>query len=144
MATRKAQARWEGDLPSGNGTMRIGDGAFEGAYTAHSRFEAEEGGTNPEELIAAASAGCFSMAFANELAKAGHSPEVVETEAAVYLRKDDAGPTIHRIKLTTRARVPGIEQEEFLRIAEETKRACPVSRALAAVETIEVDATLAD
>lgn len=141
MPASTAEARWEGDLPNGNGKMRLGQGAFEGAFSAKSRFE-EGGATNPEELIAGAHAGCFSMAFANELSKAGHDPQTVETTAEVNMRMGDEGPKIDRIKLTTRARVPGIEQEEFLRIAEAAKRGCPVSQALASVETIEVDAAL--
>jgi lipoyl-dependent peroxiredoxin len=141
MATRTADATWEGTLQEGSGTMRMGGGAYEGAYTAESRFEEGEG-TNPEELVAAAHAGCFSMALAGDLGKAGYDPQSVETSAAVGLRMGDEGPTIHRIKLTTRARVPGIEDDEFQRIAEGAKVGCPVSRALAAVETIEVEATL--
>jgi lipoyl-dependent peroxiredoxin len=141
MATRTAEATWNGDLPNGNGTMRFGGGAYQGAYSAKSRFE-EGDGTNPEELIAAAEAGCFSMAFANELAKAGYEPKTVETTAAVRLRMLDDKPTIDRIELTTRAQVPGIEEGEFQRIAEEVKTGCIVSRALAAVETFEIDATL--
>jgi osmotically inducible protein OsmC len=141
MASRTADARWEGDLPNGKGTMRFGNGAFEGEYSAKSRFEEGEG-TNPEELIAAAHAGCFSMAFSNELAKAGHTPVSVDTNAAVNLRMGDDGPRITRIKLTTTARVPGISEEEFQSIAQAAKEGCPVSQALAAVDEIVVDAML--
>ena len=140
MASRTADARWEGNLQDGKGTMRFAD--WEGGYTAKSRFEDEQGGTNPEELIAAAHAGCFSMAFANVLATNGHEPRSVETNAAVGLRMGDDGPRIARIKLTTRASVPGIDPDEFQRLAEEAKRGCPVSQALAAVDEIVVDASL--
>ena len=143
MATRTADARWDGDLESGSGTMRLGGGAYEGAYTAKSRFEEGEG-TNPEELIAAAHAGCYSMALAADLAQAGHDPRTVETTAAVHLRMGDEGPRIHRIALTTRARVPGISDDEFQQIAEGTRTGCPVSNALAAVPEITLDATLED
>jgi osmotically inducible protein OsmC len=113
-------------------------------YSAKTRFESEDGraGTNPEELIAAAHAGCFSMAFSNELAKAGHTPVSVDTNAAVNLRMGDDGPRITRIKLTTTARVPGISEEEFQSIAQAAKDGCPVSQALAAVDEIVVDAML--
>lgn len=140
MALRTANARWDGNLKDGNGTMRFGGGAFEGAYSFMSRFEEGEG-TNPEELIAAAHAGCFSMAFANELDQAGHTPESVSTEAKVNLVKGDDGFGINRIQLVTEASVPGISEDEFLEIAEAAKNGCPVSKALAGPE-ITVDATL--
>src|SRR5918996_2936206 len=129
MAARKASARWRGPLQEGDGTMRLGGGAYEGPYSFSSRFEEGEG-TNPEELIAAAHAGCFSMAFAGELGRAGHDPESVETEATVHLDKADAGFAITRIELDSRASVPGIDEEEFRRRAEAAKEGCPVSRAL--------------
>jgi len=141
MATRTADARWEGNLPDGSGTVRFGDGAYEGSYTAQSRFEEGEG-TNPEELLAAAHASCFSMKFAGDLANAGHEAQSVETTASVFLRMGEAGPRIHRIVLTTRARVPGIADDEFQQIAESSKAGCPVSQALASVDEIQVDATL--
>jgi lipoyl-dependent peroxiredoxin len=141
MPTRTADARWEGTLEEGSGTMRLGGGAYEGPFTFRSRFEEGEG-TNPEELIAAAHAGCFSMAFSGDLGRAGHEPQSIDTTAAVYLRMGDEGPRIERITLKTRARVPGIDHEEFQEIAEASKRGCPVSAALGAVETIEVEATL--
>jgi lipoyl-dependent peroxiredoxin len=143
MATRTANARWEGDLASGNGTMDLGNGAWTGPYSAKSRFEDGEG-TNPEELIAAAHAGCFSMAFAHELAQAGHTAESVETTAQVHLNPADGGFAISRIDLTTRARVPGIDEDEFQRIGEQAKAGCPVSKALAGVGEINLDATLED
>ncbi len=139
---REASARWEGDLREGKGTMALGSGAFEGRYSFRSRFE-EGPGTNPEELIGAAHAGCFSMAFSNLLAQAGHVPTSVQTTARVHMEPVDGKPTIHLIELVCDAHVPGIEQEVFQQIAAEAKTGCPVSRALAAVE-ITLQATLAD
>ena len=120
----------------------VGDGVFTGAYSAKSRFEEGEG-TNPEELIGAAHAACFSMALSNILAEAGHPPESVSTTASVHLRIGDSGPQIHRIDLRTKGSVPGIDQDHFARHAEEAKEGCPVSKALAAVDEITVEATLA-
>ena len=140
MAKRTAKAEWTGTLKDGAGTMRFGGGAFEGAYSFMSRFEEGEG-TNPEELIAAAHAGCFSMAFANELDGAGYPPESVSTEAQVSLVKGDDGFEINRIHLVTEVSVSGISEEQFQEIAEAAKNGCPVSKALAGPE-ITVDATL--
>ena len=140
MPARTADAEWKGGLRDGSGSMRFGSGAFEGAYSFSSRFE-EGTGTNPEELIAAAHAGCFSMAFAGALGRAGHDPEQVQTSAAVHLEKTDAGFTITRIELTTEATVPGIDDAEFQKIGAEAKANCPVSRLLAAAE-ISLKATL--
>jgi lipoyl-dependent peroxiredoxin len=142
MAQRTANARWNGTLTEGEGTMRLGTGAYEGNYSFQSRFEEGEG-TNPEELIAAAHAGCFSMALSGELGKHGHEVESVETEARVHLEKVENGFAIKRIELRTRASVPGIENDDFQTHAEAAKEGCPVSQALAAVESIEVDAQLA-
>lgn len=133
MPTRTAQARWEGDLRGGLGRMMFGSGAFDGAYSFGSRFESGAG-TNPEELLGAAHAGCFSMSLANMLAQAGHAPESVETEARVDIEKGDSGFSITRITLVTEASVPGISEEEFQRHARAAKEGCPVSRALAATE----------
>jgi osmotically inducible protein OsmC len=141
MPTRSGSAVWRGDLQSGEGNLRVGDGVFEGAYTFKSRFEEGEG-TNPEELIAAAHAACFAMAFANTLAGEGHTPESVEAHARVVLKEVDGAPTIARIELTADSKVPGIDDDEYQRLAEQAKRDCPVSRALAAVPEIELDATL--
>jgi osmotically inducible protein OsmC len=121
--------------------MRMASGAYEGPYSFESRFE-EGDGTNPEELIAAAHAGCFSMALSAELGKAGHDPQSVETDATVHIDKDGEGFAIKRIALRSRARVPGISDEEFQQIAEGAKQGCPVSKALAAVDSIELDAQL--
>jgi lipoyl-dependent peroxiredoxin len=142
MPARTANARWEGGLRDGKGNMRLGGGAFEGQYSFSSRFE-EGVGTNPEELIAAAHAGCFSMAFSGGLEKAGFSPNSVETEAKVHLSPADGGGfRISRIDLVTNADVPGIEEDAFQQAAQAAKEGCPVSKALAAVE-ITVNATLA-
>ena len=141
MPKRKADARWDGSLQDGHGTMRLATGSFEGPYSFQSRFEEGEG-TNPEELIAGAHAGCFSMALSGELGRAGHAAESVETTATVHVEKVPDGFAITRIELDTRARVPGIEDDEFQRLAEDAKKGCPVSQALAAVESIELNATL--
>jgi osmotically inducible protein OsmC len=136
MPTRTSSAEWQGNLKDGSGTMALGSGAFEGPFSFVSRFE-DGAGTNPEELIAAAHAGCFSMAFSNMLSQAGHVPNSVKTTAAVHLEKG----SISKIDLTTRADVPGIDQAEFDKIGAEAKAGCPVSKALAAVE-ITLDAQL--
>ena len=141
MPTRTANAVWNGSLEEGNGTMRMRSGSYEGPYSFQSRFEEGEG-TNPEELIAAAHAGCFSMALSGDLGRAGYEPESVETTATVHLELGDGPPTLARIVLDTRARVPGIEDGEFQELAEGAKQNCPISRALAAVPAIEVNAEL--
>ena len=141
MPKRTANARWDGSLQEGQGTMRMASGAYEGPYSFQSRFE-EGDGTNPEELIAAAHAGCFSMALSGDLGRAGHEAESVETTATVHLEMGDGPPTLARIVLDTRARVPGIEDAEFQEIAEGAKQNCPVSRALGAVPAIELNAEL--
>jgi len=141
MPKRTANAVWNGSLQEGNGTMRMRSGAYEGPYTFQSRFEEAEG-TNPEELIAAAHAGCFSMALSGDLGRAGYEPESVETTATVHLEMGDGPPTVARIVLDTHARVPGIEAGEFQELAEGAKQNCPISRALAAVPAIEVNAEL--
>lgn len=143
MPKRKADATWEGALQDGHGTMRMASGSYEGPYSFQSRFE-EGDGTNPEELIAAAHAGCFSMALSLELDQAGHDPQLVETTATVQIDKVPEGFAISRIQLDTRARVPGIDADEFQRIAEGAKQGCPVSQALAGVDTIELNAELVD
>ena len=129
---RTGTARWEGDLQSGTGSVRVGSSGFAGAYSWKSRFENGQG-TNPEELIAAAHAACFSMAFSADLSKAGHEPRSVDTTARVQLGKVANAPTITSIVLETRADVPGIEPGLLLQIAEKAKTNCPVSKALAAV-----------
>jgi len=133
MAVRSAQAVWEGDLKQGKGTMRLGSGAFEGKYSFQSRFE-EGAGTNPEELIAAAHAGCFSMALSNGLSLAGFPPTRVQTTARVHLERGDQGFAISRIELTTEATVPKIDEAQFEEQAEKAKVNCPVSKLLAAAQ----------
>lgn len=140
MQVRNADAQWEGDLKSGRGRMALGSGAFEGPFSFKSRFE-DGSDTNPEELLGAAHAGCFSMAFSNELSEAGHTPESVRTQARVHFGVTDDGPTISRIELTTQGRVPGISEEEFQRIAQAAKEGCPVSKLFQGAP-IELDATL--
>jgi lipoyl-dependent peroxiredoxin len=140
MPVRRATAEWKGDLKGGSGELSSATGAVSGPYSFSSRFEEGEG-TNPEELIAAAHAGCFSMALSNSLAQHGHAPESVKTEARVHLEKGDAGFSIARIVLKTEARVRDIDEDHFREHAEEAKKACPVSRALQAVD-IELEARL--
>jgi lipoyl-dependent peroxiredoxin len=130
MATRTGTAVWEGTLKEGKGNMKLGSGAFEGAYSFSSRFE-EAKGTNPEELIGAAEAGCFSMALAANLGKAGFSPKRISTTATVKLETVEGGPKITTIDLNTEAEVPGIDEAKFQEQAEQTKKTCPVSVALA-------------
>lgn len=130
MTTRSAEAEWTGSLRDGAGRMRLGSGAFDGAYSFPSRFQDGQG-TNPEELIGAAHAGCFSMALAAGLTKAGHAPNRIHTTAQVHLEKVGEGFEITRIDLETDAEVPGIDDEAFQKEAEAAKANCPVSKALA-------------
>lgn len=140
MPVRTANAAWEGTLQEGNGTMKFGSGAFEGQYSFSSRFE-EGTGTNPEELIGAAHAGCFSMALSGSLGRAGYTPTRIATTAKVHLVKGDAGFSITKIELHTEAVVPEISESDFMEQAETAKANCPVSRALGGVE-IELYASL--
>ncbi len=133
MPVRKAEAVWEGGLLKGKGKMRLGSGAFEGAYSFSSRFE-EGTGTNPEELIGAAHAGCFSMALSLLLEKAGYKPESIHTTAAVRIEKAGEGFRITTIDLETEAKVPGIDEKTFQEQAEAAKKGCPVSQALSGTE----------
>jgi osmotically inducible protein OsmC len=137
---RKSDARWAGDLKTGRGSIKLGSGAFEGPYSFSSRFE-NGTGTNPEELLGAAHAACFSMALSLALSQAGHTPTSVATTATVHLEKSGSGFAITGIDLMTRGVVPGIAAAEFTRLAEETKTGCIVSRALASVPT-RLDAQL--
>ena len=141
MAVRTGSAIWNGNLKDGNGEVTVGDGVFTGAYSYASRFEEGEG-TNPEELIAAAHAACFSMALSNILAEAGHPPEEIRTSARVQLRPVDGAPTIARIDLEVEGSVPGIDEADFNEHAEAAKAGCPVSRALAGVPEIALEARL--
>jgi osmotically inducible protein OsmC len=137
----KGAAEWKGDVPSGSGTFTAGD-TISGGYTFKSRFE-DGPGSNPEQLIAAAHAACFSMALANALAQAGTPSESVRTDATVTLRLVEGRPTITRIDLVTVAHVPGIDADAFAEIAAAAKEGCPVSRALAGVPEITLEASLA-
>jgi osmotically inducible protein OsmC len=141
MPTRDGTAEWKGDLRNGAGTVTVASGLFDGKYSYSTRFE-DGPGTNPEELIGAAHAGCYSMALSNMLAEAGHTAESVRTVAKVHLRMVEGNPTISRIDLVTEGRVPGIDQEQFTDYANQAKVGCPVSRALGGVEEITLDATL--
>ena len=141
MTIREAQAEWQGTLKEGAGRLRLGSGVFEGAYSFPSRFESGPG-TNPEELIAAAHAGCFSMALTFILGQDGHVARSIRTVAKVHLGATAAGPTITRIELETQANVPGLEPAEFQRMAETAKTTCLVSRALAGVANIALKAEL--
>jgi osmotically inducible protein OsmC len=136
-----ADAVWNGSLQGGQGTVRLGNGAFEGSYTFKSRFEDGEG-TNPEELIAAAHAACFSMATSAELGKAGIEPEKVETNAKVTLKMVDGTPTITKSLLTLTVTAPGADEDAVRKAAEDAKAGCPVSRALAGIDEIAIDLTL--
>jgi osmotically inducible protein OsmC len=139
--TRKADADWNGGIMDGKGTVKLGSGAFEGAYSFQSRFGEDTVATNPEELIAAAHAGCYTMALSGNLGKAGYAPKNIHTTAKVKIEKQGDSFVIPNIDLTTTAEVDGIEDAEFQRIAEETKKTCPVSQVLSGAE-ISLDATL--
>lgn len=141
MAGRNGSAQWQGDLQSGSGTVKVGDGAYEGNYSFKSRFE-DGPGTNPEQLIAAAHAACFTMALSNILSSAGHTPDSVNTTADVTLRFVDNAPTLTRIDLVTEGRVPGIDAPQFQKFAEDAKAGCPISRALAGIPEISLTAKL--
>ena len=140
MPVRRSEARWSGSLKEGAGTVRLASGLYEGPFTYASRFE-EGAGTNPEELIGAAHAGCFSQFLAALLADDGHTAEHIHTTAAVHL---GAGPKIKRIDLETEASVPGIDEDRFQEFVAEAKAKCPVSMALAAVPDITMKARLVD
>jgi osmotically inducible protein OsmC len=140
MALRTAQAAWDGTFKEGKGRFEVGSGLVQGDYTAGTRFE-EDPGTNPEELIGAAHAACFSMALTLDLEKAGATPRSVSTTAKVHLDKGDAGSSITSIDLVTEASVDGVDDAQFQQVAEGTRKNCPVSRALASVPTT-LEATL--
>ena len=141
MIDRKADARWEGTLREGKGTIRLGSGAFEGPYSFGTRFQ-DAAGTNPEELLGAAHAGCFTMALSMMLTNSGHPPASLETTATVHLDKVGEGFSITGIDLQTKGKVPGQTQEEFQRMAEDAKANCIISKALAGVP-MRLQATLA-
>ncbi len=135
MATRTGEAVWEGNLREGKGRVKLGSGAYEGAYSFRSRFE-EGPGTNPEELIGAAHAGCFSMALSAGLTKAGFTARRIHTTAKVHLEQVGEGFKIARIQLDTEAEVPKLDRQAFLQHAEAAKKNCPVSVALAGVDIL--------
>ena len=138
---RTSEALWRGGLKDGHGRMVVGRGVFEGEYSFASRFESGEG-TNPEELLAAAHAGCFTMFLSAILEKDGFKPEELRTKATVSLELKEEGPRITRMDLVVEGRVPGIDAETFKRYAEAAKEGCPVSIALAGVPEKTVEATL--
>ena len=138
MPVRKSEATWRGTLKEGAGTMKLASGLYEGPYTYSSRFE-EGAGTNPEELIGAAHAGCYSMFLSALLSEKGHPPERIHTAAKVHL---GAGPEIKKIELDCEAAVPGVDEAEFLGLAAAAKTDCPVSKALEAVPEITLSARL--
>lgn len=140
MAVRNADAQWSGGLKDGKGTMKLGSGAFEGPFSFKTRME-EGAGTNPEELIGAAHAGCFSMQLSAMLEHAGFPPSRVHTAAKVHLNPDGGGFSITKIELTTEGTVPGIDDAKFQELAAGAKAGCPVSKALAGTE-ITLDARL--
>jgi osmotically inducible protein OsmC len=133
MAARTSEAEWKGDLLHGKGSIKLGSGAYEGQYSFSSRFESGTG-TNPEELIAAAHAGCFSMALSAGLGKGGFTPTRIHTTATVHLEKVGEGFSITRIDLNTEAEIPGIDAATFAKFADDAKKGCPVSKVLAAAQ----------
>ena len=141
--TRSSKASWQGTVSEGGGRVALGSGAFEGPYSLRARVEEVERATNPEELIGAAEAGCFTMSVANMLSEAGHPPTDLETTASVRLEQGDSGFSITRIELRIVGDVPGVDAEAFSDIAKRAEETCPVSRALAATTIELVEATLA-
>jgi lipoyl-dependent peroxiredoxin len=132
--TRTADASWSGTVPDGGGRIALGTGAFEGPFTLKARVEEGQAGTNPEELIGAGHAGCFTMSLANLLSEEGHPPDDLRTTAHVILEQLDVGFRITRIELTTEGRVEGVDEARFQELAEQAKATCPVSLALAGTE----------
>ena len=133
MVVRTSGAEWRGGVPGGDGLVRLGSGLFEGRYSFASRFE-EEPGTNPEELLGAAHASCFSMALSLLLTQSGHKPERIKTSANVRVERSGEGFAISHIELVTEGDVPGLDADAFAVCAEDAKNNCPVSKALAGVE----------
>ena len=141
MPTRTGSAEWRGDLQGGDGTLRVGEHSYEGPYSFKSRFEEGEG-TNPEELIGAAQAACYSMQLSAMLANDGHTPDSVNTVAKVHLRFVDDKPAITLIELETEGKVPGVDDSTFQSTAKAAKEACLISRALGGVDEITLKAKL--
>jgi lipoyl-dependent peroxiredoxin len=139
---RSSQASWQGTVPDGGGRIALGSGAFEGPFTLRARVEDVERATNPEELIGAAEAGCYTMSLANLLSEAGHPPDDLQTTAKVTLEQLESGFSITRIDLQTVGQVQGVDETRFTQLAEQAKATCPVSRALAGTE-IRLEARLA-
>ena len=140
MPGRTAEAVWKGDLQTGSGTLKVGSGAFSGAYSYKSRFE-DGTGTNPEELLGAAHAGCFTMALSAALSREGFKVNSVDTTATVHLERTDKGMAITRIDLVTKGDVDGVDEAKFKAMADATKSGCIVSQALSAVP-MTIDASL--
>lgn len=141
MSKHFASAIWKGNLVKGNGNFTLKTSGYQGSYNFNSRFEDDKNASSPEELIGAAHASCFSMAFAHALDQEGHKPETIETEAEVTLEKKSEGFSITEILLKTKASVPGIQKEKFDKIADDAKNNCPVSQALK-VPSIKLEAKL--
>jgi osmotically inducible protein OsmC len=142
MTARNGSADWRGDIKNGSGTVTVGNGVFQGAYSYETRF-GESAGTNPEQLIAAAQAACFTMALAAMLGAAGHVPESLRTNTVVHLRNINGAPTLIRLDIDTEGHVSGVDEQQFQRFAEDAKKNCPVARALAGIPEIVVTAKLA-
>ena len=141
MASRNGSAQWNGDLQSGSGTVTVGESAWTGNYSFKSRFEDGEG-TNPEELLAASHAGCFTMAMSLFLTEKGHAPDQLNTKVKTHLRQVEGAPTITKAEIEVEGSVPGIDQDQFQQYAEQAKDQCVISRALAGVGEMTVTATL--
>jgi lipoyl-dependent peroxiredoxin len=141
MTVRHAQAEWKGTLREGSGRMSLSGGSYQGPYSFSSRFEEGEG-TNPEELIGAAHAGCFSMALSGDMTRAGFTPQKISTRAEVHLERVDDKPTITRIHLMTEVEAQGLDDKTFQELAEAAKAGCPVSRLLSAAAEISLEAVL--
>ena len=142
MKKHRAEARWNKGLKDGEGEVKSGNGAIQAKYSYASRFGDSTSGTSPEELIGAAHAGCFSMFLSALMGNENLSPEYVQTKASVYLGEKDGGPLIQKIELTTEAKVSGLDNDKFQELVQKAKEGCPVSKALAAVPEITVQATL--
>jgi osmotically inducible protein OsmC len=142
MTARNGSADWRGDIKNGSGTVTVGNGVFQGAYSYETRF-GESAGTNPEQLIAAAQAACFTMALAAMLGAAGHVPESLRTNTVVHLRNINGAPTLVRLDIDTEGHVSGVDEQQFRRFAEDAKKNCPVARALAGIPEIVVTVKLA-
>lgn len=142
MKKHTAKAKWEKGLKDGSGELRTGNGAVQSKYTYASRFGDSSSGTSPEELIGAAHAGCYSMFLSALMGNENITPEYIETSASVWLGEKDGAPLIQKIELRTEAKADGLDEEKFQQLVQQAKAGCPVSKALAAVPEITVEATL--